>query len=104
MIFGKRLRPERVRFSTTRLSVSRVLEARNRNVPDFADECGQYDLPDVTPEVCLELETTFAIEKQVLRESCPILAKTLIERILAHRFEPVTDRERIIEVRLVLLS
>jgi hypothetical protein len=81
-----------------------VLDVRNRNVPDFVKECGQYNLPDVTPELHLEFETTFAIEKQVPGESCPILAKTLIEQIFARRFEPVADREKIIKVRLVLLS
>jgi hypothetical protein len=53
------------------------------------------------PDLCLELETALAVEKQIFREPCPILAETLVERIVTHCLEPVSDGgEEVVEVGL----
>jgi hypothetical protein len=48
----------------------------------------QNHAPDILPQVLLELQVAFPIEKQVARESREILCESLVERILGDGFEP----------------
>jgi hypothetical protein len=81
--------------------IVRVLDTRNWELSDFVDERGQEDFPGVIPELCLELETALAVEKQIFREPWPILAKTLVERIVTHCLEPVPDTgKKVVEIGL----
>lgn len=64
----------------------------------------QDNLANVHPEVRLELERALRVEEQVARESRKVVAEALVERVVAHGLEPVTDSaEEVVEVALVLL-
>ena len=61
-------------------------------------------LADVEPEVRLKLERALAIEQQVTRQTREVIAEALVERIISHSLEPISDGvEEAVKVSLVLV-
>ena len=52
-----------------------VLNTRNGDVAKLVDERRQNLVADIAPELGLELETALAVEEQVPRKACPVLAE-----------------------------
>jgi hypothetical protein len=62
------------------------------------------DFPDIGPERSFEFQTSFGVKQQVLCQASPVLAETLIERVVPHCLEPVPDRrEEVVEIVPVLV-
>jgi hypothetical protein len=124
--FGKRLRPDRVRFSMTRSSESSVYSIRGIGMyptlnerrirtenqrgtwgvasTHLVEQRRQKHLANIHPQIRFELQTPLAIKQQILRQPRPILSEPCIQRILSHRLEPIPDRmEQVVKVTLVLV-
>lgn len=56
-----------------------VLDTGNRDVADLLDEGGEDDFTDVTPELGLEFERTFAVEEEVACEAGPVFTKLFVK-------------------------
>ena len=52
-----------------------VLDTRDGYVADLIDDTREDNLANVQPKLGLELETAFAVEEQVPRETRPVLAE-----------------------------
>ena len=52
-----------------------VLDTRDGYVADLIDDTREDNLANVQPELGLELETALAVEEQVPRKACPVLAE-----------------------------
>ena len=68
-----------------------ILDAWNGNVADLTDDGWEDNFANISPQVALELQRALTIEKEILRETSPVLAKTLVQRIFPHLLEPVSD-------------
>jgi len=87
-----------------------ILDTRDRDIQPTSHQREQHltsqpwqnHLPNILPQIWLELQAPLAIKQQIPRQPRPILPESFICGVLAHPFEPVPDGlEEVFIVRFV---
>ena len=82
----------------------RVLGSGNGHVANLLDQRGQDDPSNVVPQSGLELEVALRIEEQILDESLPVFAESLVQGVITHGHEESLNLvAEVVKVTLVLV-
>ena len=68
-----------------------VLNTRDGDVTDLADDGRQNNLANVVPKIGFELQRAFAVEEEVSCEASPVLTESLVQRVFTHLLKPVAN-------------
>jgi hypothetical protein len=70
---------------------------------DLVDKSWHNDPTNIIPKFSLEFQTAFGVKEEVSRQATPVVPETLVERVITHGPEPISDgREQIVEMILIL--